>query len=161
MVFGYGMSANTKAAGGAIIGGVIGAVQTMLLREYADNSMATSFLKNTSGTPPLLMKQLKGFGSPSALGGIIGGIVGLALGLFGLIKGKIIRDVGVASGLAAYGATALTTGLISGALPTTQWSAATAADPNNPIGQPAVQRAINSSALQVARQRSPLTTLGA
>lgn len=159
MAFGY--SSTNKVAGGAILGGVIGAVQTSLLREYADDSMATAFLKNTSGTPPLLMKQLKGFGSPSALAGIIGGFVGLALGLFALIKGRIIRNAGVASGLAAYGATALTTGIISGALPTTPWSAATAADPNNPIGTPAVQRSISSSALQVARQRAPLTTLGA
>lgn len=155
------MGVDVKATSGAVVGGVVGALQTMLLREYADSSMATSFLKNTSGTPPLLMKQLKGFGSPSALFGIIGGVIGLAVGLFGLLKKKFVRDVGVAAALTGYGATALTTGIISGALPTVQWSAATAADPNNPIGASAITRANQSSMLRIQRQASPLTTLGA
>ena len=58
---------DAKIAVSATAGATIGAVQTALLRQYADKSMADNFLKNTSGTPPLLMKQLKGFGSLSAL----------------------------------------------------------------------------------------------
>ena len=136
---------DVKVAGAATIGATIGAVQTILLRQYGDISMANGFLKNTSGTPPLLMKQLKGFGSPSALVGIFGGIVGLALGLGIMLKGMVSRSVTLGAALVGYGSTALFTGILSGVFPTTAWSAATSADPNNPIGSPSVRRNVTVS----------------
>lgn len=158
---GYGGMTYQKVAWGGIVGGLVGSIQTALLREYADNSMATGFLKNTSGTPPFLMKQLKGFGSPSAFIGIVAGAVALVVGLAGMLKRKIIHHDGLAAGLTGYGVTALTTGLISGALPTPQWQAATAADPNNPINIPAVQRTASPQNLQIQRAQSGYITLGA
>ena len=154
---GYGMSRYSSVALGGSVGGLIGGLQTALLREYADSPLATNFLKNTSGTPPVLMAQLKGFGSVSALAGIIGGTIGLIIGALGVFKRKVIRNMTFASAMFGYGLSALFTGVLSGALPTVQWGAATAADPNNPIGAPAVQR----NALQVMRQSAPVNTLGA
>jgi|YelNatPaOPRAMG01_1025707.scaffolds.fasta_scaffold05413_14 hypothetical protein len=147
-----------SVASSAAAGGLVGAVQTILLRQYADIPMATSFLKNTSGTPPLLMKQMKGFGSASALAGIIGGAVGLVVGLAGMLKGKLLRSKIGASFAVSYGITALSTGLLSGAFPATAWSAATAADPSNPVALPAITRSVSSN-IQPARASG--VTLGA
>jgi len=131
---------DAKTALAASAGAVLGAVQTELLRQYVDISLANGFLKNTSGSPPLLMKQLKGFGSASALAGIAGGIVGLAIGLGIMLKGMILRSVTLGAALVGYGSTALFTGLLSGAFPTTAWSAATSADPRNPVGASSIRR---------------------
>ena len=107
-------------------GAAIGTAQTPLLRNYVDDKLATAFVANPSATPPLLMKQLKGFGSASALVGIGAGAAALAGSLYTMKKGA---SPGISEGLLAYGATALTGGVISGALPTTAWSAGIAADP--------------------------------
>ena len=136
------MNQDVKIAGAATAGAVAGAVQTALLREFADNTMAKGFLKNTSATPPLLMKQLQGFGSPSALAGIIGGAVSLILGLASMLKSMVTRNMAIGAALVGYGSTALFTGVLSGAFPTTAWQAATSADPNNPVGAASVQRNI-------------------
>lgn len=136
---------DAKTTLAASAGATIGAIQTVLLREYVDTSMANSFLKNTSGTPPLLMKQLKGFGSASALVGIAGGIIGLAVGLGILLKGMVSRSVTVGAALVGYGSTALFTGILSGVFPTTAWSSATLADPNNPVGAASVRRNVTIS----------------
>lgn len=159
---GFGKS-DMNIAVGAAAGGLVGAVQTVLLRQFADIPMATAFLKNTSGSPPLLMKQLKGFGSVSALAGMIGGAVGLIIGLAGMLKGKIIRSRGGAAALTAYGLTALTSGLLSGAFPATAWSAGIAADPNNPVAAPSIVRiqpGTNNSG-QIVRAPATGVTLGA
>ena len=149
-------SNDVKVAGAATVGATIGAVQTILLRQYGDISMANGFLKNTSGTPPLLMKQLKGFGSPSALAGIVGGIVGLALGLGIMLKGMVSRSVTVGAALVGYGSAALFTGILSGVFPTTAWSAATSADPNNPVGAASVRRnVVVSNGAGIARAQAP------
>ncbi len=134
------MNHDAKVAGLTAAGAVVGAVQTSLLRQFADIPMAQAFLKNTSGTPPLLMSQLKGFGSLSALVGIIGGIAGLAIGLAIVLKGAISRSVELGAVLVGYGSTALFTGLLSGLYPSTAWSAAVSVDPNNPVGAPSVRR---------------------
>ncbi len=131
---------DAKIAGMTAAGAVIGAVQTTLLRQFADIPMAQAFLKNTTGTPPILMKQLKGFGSLSALIGIFGGISGLALGLAILLKGAITRSTSIGAVLVGYGSTALFTGLLSGLYPATAWSAAVSVDPNNPVGAASVRR---------------------
>jgi hypothetical protein len=144
-----------RVSGAATAGATIGAVQTVLLRQFADNSMATGFLKNTSGSPPLLMKQLKGFGSLSALVGIAGGIVGLVVGLSVMLKGMISRSVTLGAALLGYGSTALFTGILSGVFPTTAWQAATSADPNNPIGAASVRRNIQISNGQSGIARAP------
>ena len=144
--FGYMSSAGT----GGIAGATAGALQTFLLREFVDNSLAKNFLSNTSSTPPFLMKELKGFGSPSALVGIIGGAVGLIVGLAATLKGKFIRDAGLAAGILGYGVTALLTGALSGAFPTPAWSAGVAADPNNPIGVPSIQRSSSNGIVRKA-----------
>ena len=149
-------SNDVKVAGAATVGATIGAVQTILLRQYGDISMANGFLKNTSGTPPLLMKQLKGFGSPSALAGIVGGIVGLALGLGIMLKGMVSRSVTLGAALVGYGSTALFTGILSGVFPTTAWSAATSADPSNPVGAASVRRnVVVSNGAGIARAQAP------
>lgn len=155
---GFGKS-EMGIAVGAASGGLIGAVQTVLLRQFADIPLATAFLKNTSGTPPVLMKQLKGFGSISALVGIIGGAVSLIVGLAGMLKGKILRNRTAAATLTGYGLTALTTGLLSGAFPATAWSAAIAVDPNNPVASPSITR--TSANVQMIRAPATGVTLGA
>ena len=144
------MNTETKIAGAAAAGGAIGAAQTALLREFLDNDLAKTFLKNTSSSPPLLMKQLSGFGSPSALVGLVGGAVGLAIGLASLIKGRITRSLTVSAVLVGYGTTALLTGVLSGFFPTTAWAAATSADPNNPIGAANIHRFVPSAPSNVS-----------
>jgi hypothetical protein len=141
-----------KVAGAATGGAVVGALQTILLRQYVDDAMATNFLKNTSGSPPFLMKQLKGFGSPSALFGMLFGAVGLFSGLAVMLKGMITRSTTVGAGLLGYGSTALITGALSGVFPTSPWQAAVSTDPNNPIGAPSISRktAISQSGIQRA-----------
>jgi hypothetical protein len=129
-----------EIVGATTAGASVGALQTFLLRQFVDNKMAESFFKNTSSTPPLLMKQLKGFGSASALAGIIGGVVGLTVGLAALLKGKLIRSRVVAGALVGYGTTALITGALSGAMPTPAWTNAVAADPNNPVTKGSARR---------------------
>ena len=147
---------DAKTTLAASAGATIGAIQTVLLREYVDTSMANGFLKNTSGTPPLLMKQLKGFGSASALVGIAGGIIGLAVGLGILLKGMVSRSVTVGAALVGYGSTALFTGILSGVFPTTAWSSATLADPNNPVGAASVRRnVVVSNGAGIARAQAP------
>ncbi len=146
---------DTKTIGLSAAGAVIGAVQTSLLRQFADIPMATAFMKNTSGTPPILMKQLKGFGSLSALAGIAGGIVGLAVGLAVVLKGAITRSMEVGAVLVGYGSTALFTGLLSGLYPTTAWTAAISVDPNNPVGAINVRRYSAPVASGISRASVP------
>ena len=134
------MNSDVGFAGATIAGGLLGAVQTILLRQFVDIPMAKSFLKDTSNAPPLLMKQLKGFGSASALVGIIAGAVASVIGIMGIVKGKFLKDKSVAGAVAGYGVLALSTGLLSGAFPANEWRAAMVVDPSNPIGQPAIQR---------------------
>lgn len=134
------LRAESEVATGAILGGLIGGVQTFVLREFVDIPMAKTFLKNTSGTPPLLMAQLAGFGSVSALSGIVAGGAALVIGLVGMLKGKVIKKTSVSAGLASYGAVALSTGVLSGAFPTAAWSSAVSVDPSNPISREVVSR---------------------
>ena len=49
---GYTSRSDMMVAGGAIGGATVGALQTVLLREFVDNSMAKAFLTNTSGSTP-------------------------------------------------------------------------------------------------------------
>lgn len=114
----------------SIIGGAgIGSAQTPLIRQFVDNKMATTYLANPSGTPPWLMKPLKGFGSPSATLGLGLGGAAVAYSAYGMKKGARPEYV---YGALSYGVPAIVGGALSGAFPTTQWSAAVLADPNAP-----------------------------
>lgn len=135
MAFGFGYGGNVLGIRTDIVsagvGGLFGAVQTFALREYLDTPMAKTFLTaGTSGTPPFLMKALGNFGSPSALIGIGAGIVGLAVGYLMLRRGS---QVAIGSFALSYGLVALSTGILSGFLPTASWSSAVAVDPSNPV----------------------------
>ena len=113
------------------VGAALGPAQTFLLREYVDTPMANEFLNKKRKYP--FVKPLKGFGTPSALAGIVGGIIGLSLGYVGAKKGKIIKTFNGQLALITYGASALTSGLLSGMYPTAAASTAIARDPDNPI----------------------------
>ncbi|MGC9123784.1 MAG: hypothetical protein ACP5IB_06950 [Thermoplasmata archaeon] len=117
----------------ATLGSAIGPVQTFMLREYVDTPQANDFLSGKTTTKPLLVKQLKGFGTASALAGIIGGIVGLGLGLYSAKTGKILRTFNEQIAALTYGASALTSGIMSGIYPTTAMQNLIARDPDNPI----------------------------
>jgi len=114
------------------VGAALGPAQTFLIREYVDTPMANDFLNGKTTTYPFI-KPLKGFGTPSALAGIVGGIIGLSLGYVGAKKGKIIKTFNGQLALITYGASALTSGLLSGLYPTSAASTAIARDPDNPI----------------------------
>ncbi|MEM3861754.1 MAG: hypothetical protein QW203_04660 [Thermoplasmatales archaeon] len=120
--------------GSIFLGSAIGAIQTPLLREYADTPMAKNYLANPSSTsPPFLKTQLKGFGSPSAVIGIATGVVAGGIGIYGAMRGRIIRSDAINAGLIGYGSAALFGGILSGAFPTQAWANAVAADPANPV----------------------------
>lgn len=91
------------------IGAGAGAVQTPLLRQFVDKKY-----------PLTNIPSLKGFGTLSALAGMIGGGVGMAVGAVGMSRGKDGRqrlaDVYVEPAL-DYGITALLGGILSGLYP--------------------------------------------
>lgn len=143
MVFAYGVRASHEAGMTAAVGttgGVIGGVQTMLLREYMDIPMATNYMSSKNAKPPFLKAQLKGFGSPSSVLGWGIGTPAAIIGGIGLFKGRGLSHPYVAAGLFEYGVSAAGTGILSGALPTAAWKNAVAADPANPVGYVSVSR---------------------
>lgn len=94
----------TKDMGAGIAGVGIGAGQTYVLRKYVD------------ATP--LVASFGNWGYPSALVGVVGGIIGAGLGVPGLMgKGPLARNKTVATALAGYGLTALAGGIYSGMNP--------------------------------------------
>lgn len=163
---GYSMHSISKrelaVGGAAVVGGLVGALQTIVLREFVDTPMAKSFMTNTSNAPPLLMKEMGGFGSASALAGIVAGGAALVVGLVAALKGKLVKNGAVALGLVSYGAVAATTGILSGALPTNAWQAAIAVDPSNPVKGNVIRRnaAAAPSAVPISRSVAA-ATLGA
>lgn len=102
----------TREAGALTIGATIGTSQTPLLRQYADK-------KKTNGAEELRhVKALKGFGTPSALGGIGAGLVAALLGISGAAgKGPTSRNPEATAGLIGYGIPALISGIFSGVWP--------------------------------------------
>jgi len=89
------------AASGASI------AQTFILREYVDK---------TYGPIPGL-EVLGGFGTYSALGGLVGGGIATAAGLVSVLTGKITTNETIQLGLLGYGIPALTGGVLSGVFP--------------------------------------------
>ncbi len=131
------MNTNEKVSLAAVGGSAAGAGLVFGLREV-DKSMAKSYISNkatnSSATPPLLMKELGNFGSPSVIGGIAAGAAGIGLGLYGAHRGKYLKTPASQIAVASFGGSALTTGVISGLMPTSEWSSAVATDPSNGIG---------------------------
>lgn len=99
----------TKVVAAGAFGAGAGALQTPILREFVDKKY-----------PLTNIPSLKGFGTPSALIGIVGGALGLAVGAVGISRGKDGRqrlaDVYVEPAI-DYGITALATGILSGLYP--------------------------------------------
>jgi len=135
MAFGYGYAGKTvsEAAIYTATGGLIGAAQEAMLREFADPAIATPFLTGKTATPPFGMKQLGNWAAPSVLVGLGTGIAGVGLGLEGLTKGKIMKSPNGASFALGYGSTALLGGVLSGVFPNSTYANAVAKDPSNPI----------------------------
>lgn len=97
-----------KSIGVAIGLAAVGSSQTYILREYVDK---------TYGKIPGL-EGLGGFGTYSAMGGIISGGITTALGLVSVLwKGKITTNETVQLGLLGYGIPALSSGVMSGLFP--------------------------------------------
>ena len=67
----------TKVVAAGAIGAGAGALQTPLIREFVDRKYPTTNIP-----------ALKGFGTPSALIGLISGGLGLSVGAIGMSKGK-------------------------------------------------------------------------
>ena len=84
-----------------------GLAQTFILREYVDKE---------HGLIPGL-EGLGGFGSYSAMAGIIGGGITTALGLVSVLTGKITKNETIQIGLLGYGIPALSGGILSGVFP--------------------------------------------
>ena len=105
----------TKVMAAGALGAGVGVLQTVILREEVDKKY-----------PLTNVAALKGWGTPSALAGIITGTFGLIVGVYGAGKGKDGRqrlaDIYNEPAI-DYGAAALVGGLLSGWKP-----AVTAAD---------------------------------
>lgn len=84
-----------------------GVAQTFILREYVDK---------VYGPIPGL-DVLGGFGTYSALGGVVTGGITTAAGLLSVLTGKITRSETVQLGLLGYGIPALGGAILSGLFP--------------------------------------------
>lgn len=125
-----------KIVASEVTGAVLGPTFVLGMREFVDKPMAESYLKAKAGgqspSPPFLMKQAGGFGSPSFVFGMIGGGASLITGAIGAYRDKPFRGVALNSGLITFGASAITTSIFDGVFPSNEWAAATAVDPGNP-----------------------------
>ena len=88
-------------------GSGVGLTQTFILREYVDKEY---------GLIPGL-EGLGGFGTYSAIGGIVSGGITTALGLVSVLTKKITRNETIQIGLISYGIPALSGGILSGIFP--------------------------------------------
>lgn len=99
---------DTKVTVAGAIGAGVGALQTPVLRQFVDKKY-----------PLTNIPSLKGFGTPSALFGLIGGGVGLTVGAVGLSKKdgrQRLKDEYVEPAI-DYGITAIVGGILSGLYP--------------------------------------------
>jgi len=85
----------------------VGSAQTYILREYVDK---------VHGKIPGL-EGLGGFGTYSAMGGIIAGGITTVAGLVSFLTKKITKNVNIQMGLIGYGIPALSGGILSGVFP--------------------------------------------
>ncbi len=86
--------------------GAAGVAQTFILQKFVEPST------------PMLVPQLGGFGRTSAVVGIVTGVAAMAVGMYSMKTGKLLRDPRIQYGLMAYGGAALAGGLVSGAAAT-------------------------------------------
>ena len=133
MGYGYGGKVVSEASAYGAVGAAVGLTQEVLLREMVDAPLANGFLSGSSTSPPFLMKQLGNWGSPSVIGGFIGGGIGLGLGIEGLARGRIVKHANVSSALLGYGTTAAAGAIFNGVFPSVAWANAVAKDPSTPL----------------------------
>jgi len=98
---------NKKSAAVVVAGSGAGLAQVFVLREFVD--------KEYGKIPGL--EGLGGFGTYSAIGGIVGGGVTTALGLVSILTKKITKNETIQLGLISYGIPALSGGILSGLFP--------------------------------------------
>ena len=131
------INTNEKVSLAATGGAVAGVILVEGLREV-DKKLGQTFLTNkatnSSTVPPLLMKPLGNFGSPSVIVGGAVGAVSLGVGLYAAHTGKVVRQPEAQVGLSTFGGAALSAAVVSGLMPTSQWTSAVAVDPSNAIG---------------------------
>lgn len=106
-----------------------GIAQTFILREYVDKE---------HGLIPGL-DGLGGFGTYSAMGGIISGGITTGLGLVSVLTGKITTNETIQLGLIGYGIPALSGGILSGLFPHPAVPGLTLRAPARPARPPAAQ----------------------
>lgn len=149
-----------KIIASEIIGGVAGTAFVLGMREGITKPMAESYLKAKAAgqtvSPPFLMKQAGGFGSPSFVIGMIGGGTALGVGLAGAYKDVPLRGAAVNSGLITFGASAITASIFDGVFPSNEWGAAVAVDPSNPTVA-ITRRTLNAKGKTPSQQTAELT----
>ena len=82
--------------------GAVGVAQTFVVQKFIEPAN------------PMLIPQLGGYGRTSAVIGIGAGVAALAIGLYSMKTGKIVRDPRIQYGLMAYGGASLAGGLVAG-----------------------------------------------
>lgn len=96
-----------REAGAFTVGATLGTAQTPLLRKYIDEKY-----------PGKRIEALKGFGTPSALGGILSGILTAGVGILGAQgKGPVNGRSEIQAALIGHGIPALIGGIFSGIWP--------------------------------------------
>jgi hypothetical protein len=114
-----------KVIGGAVVGAAVGGVQTYALRTWVDKPGEPLFGAGTS---------YAALGQPSALLGLVGGVIGTGVGLYTYKKNKLSKPV--AAALTGYGLSALAGGIVSAAKPVTVGATSAARAPQRvPMGQ--------------------------
>lgn len=96
-----------KTAAVAVASSGAGLAQTFILREYVDKEYG--YIPGLEG--------LGGFGTYSAMAGLISGGITTALGLVSVLTGKITKNETIQLGMISYGIPALSGGILSGLFP--------------------------------------------
>lgn len=92
--------------GAGLVGGIAGLTQTFVLRKYGDKGV------------PIIEALGPAWGQPSAVAGVVGGVIAGSLGALGLMKkGPVKGNKAAATGLTTYGVTALGSGIYSAMKP--------------------------------------------
>lgn len=123
----------TKVTYGVMVGGAVGAFQSIGMRQLdinMVNAYTSSLTTNTSTPLPFLAKSLGNFGSPSVDINLLSGALALGIAYYANKKGKLGDAMNGA--ILSYGATTLVGGIANGLFPTASWSAMVKA--SNPSG---------------------------
>jgi hypothetical protein len=133
MSYGNPYHTDNKLIGYTITGGIVGLSAGLILREVVDPAVANPFLSGATSTPPMGVKTLGNFGSPSFLGSAIGGAIALGLGIEGATSGRIIKSRDATGFALGAGSTLAANAVYSAVMPNTAWANLVAKDPSNPI----------------------------